>query len=176
MSEIVRVLRSQTLAEAHHRLTTRPEYVAADRVTAVSTGTQLFDLFVGLPSDADVEALVGVSIGAGGLAHVDTTDGASVDASGTALPTQSKGANGDSMTATVERGGTYSATGTTLETVALGTERSGGPVTSTGARALTDARLLAPGDGARYEVTNESGSTVDADVQVSVIEIEPSSV
>jgi hypothetical protein len=176
MSETVRVLRSQALAEAHHRLTTRPEYVATDRVTGVSTGTELFDLFVGVPDDADVEALVAVSIGTGGLAHVDTTDGASVDTSGTDLPVQSKGADGDAMTTTVERGGTYSATGTTLPTLALGTERDGGPITSTGARALSDVRLLTPGEGVRYQPVNESGSTVDADVQVSVIEIEPSSV
>jgi len=172
MSEIVRVTRSQALAEAYHRLTTRREYIATARVTDVADGGQLFDLYVGPPSDADVQALVGVGFGVGGQAHLDTTDGATVDTTGTALPTQSKGSNGQATAVTVERGGSYSATGETLETVLLGTARTGGPASSTGQRSLTDVRLLDPGDGIRYTTTNQSGSTISADVQMSIVELD----
>jgi len=172
MSEIVRVTRSQALAEAYHRLTTRREYVAADRVTGVADGGQLFDAFVGLPSDADIQALVGVGFGVGGQAHLDTSDEAAVETAGTALPTQSKGANGQATAVTVERGGSYSATSETLETVLPGTTRTGGPASSTGQRSLTDVRLLDPGDGIRYTTTNQSGSTISADVRVSIVELD----
>jgi len=171
MSEIVRVTRSQTLAEAYHRLTTRREYVATDRVTGVADGAQLFDVFVGLPSDAEIQALVQLTIGAGGQAHLDTTDEATVDTAGTALPIQLKGSNGQTTAATVERGGSYLATGETLETLVLGTARSGGPSTSGGGRSVVDVRLLDPGEGIRHVATNESGSSIPADVQVTVIEI-----
>lgn len=171
MSEILALLRSQSIAEAEHQLRTGDEYIAADRFAGIADATEVVDLYIGIPSDADISALIGVTFGTGGLAHLDTTNDASVDTSGTPLDYQSKGESG-TMTTTVEAGGTYTTTGTALTTIQPGTQRDGGPISSSGGRAPTDVRLLQSGDGVEYVLTNQSGSATDFDVLVTVIELE----
>ena len=173
MSALLQLMRSHDTEKAIHELQTFEQYAFAERFVDVADGAEVVTAYVGNPSDSGVNALINVEFGPGGLMHVDTTDGASIDTSGTDMPSQSKGSNGGSSTAlTVEYGGTYSTTGTTLNTITPGTSRTGGPATTQGGGAVPDVRLLLPGEAIVYSATNQSGGPADFDITVDSVEID----
>jgi len=172
-SALLELLRSHDIEQAHNGLTTRGQLLGSQRFTGIADGSLIADLYIGTPTDSTTDYLVVTTIGAGGLAHVDTTDDAAVDTAGTDLPLQ---ANGDidpaAASLNVEYGGSYSAGGTTLNSVSPGTDRTGGPATTTGRSDVAALRLLQPGESVLVSVTNESGATVDADVELTAVPIE----
>jgi hypothetical protein len=172
MSALLKLLRSHDTEQSVHDLLSREQYTFAERFTGVADGVEVVSAYVGNPTSSGVHALTTVSIGPGGLTHIDTTDGASVDTAGADMPSQSKGANGGDSALTVEYGGSYSATGTTLNTIAPGTSRDGGPATTQGGGAVPDVRLLLPGDAVVYTATNQSGGAADFDITIDSVEID----
>jgi len=173
MSELLRVLRSQTRLEALKQHNRGGEFVAAQRFADATSGTQAFDAVVVNPSGNDTSALITTSVTGGGSGQLDVTNQASVDTAGTAFPVQEKGRTSGGLSLTVESGGTYSATGTTLPRLIPGSTRlSGQPSPATGGAPMTDTRILDPGDGLRYTVTNTSGNTVSYDMAVDIIELD----
>jgi len=172
-SALLELLRSHDIEQAHNSLTTRGQLLGSARFTGITDTNLITDLYVGNPPDSGTDYLVSITTGTGGLTHIDTTDDATVDTAGTDLPLQ---ANGDidatAAALNAEYGGSYSATGTTLETTAPGTNRDGGPASSRGARDIANLRLLQPGESVLVSITNQSGSTVDADVQLAAIPID----
>lgn len=171
MTVLAELLRKHDIEQTHHQLSTGQEFIATERYTGVADGAEVVNLFVGVPADSTVDALVGTAFATGGLAHLEVHDAASIDAAGTALPYQAKGIE-NAMQTTVEAGGTYTATGDTLPTILPGTNRTAGPAASSGGRAAAEVRLLQPGEGVEFVVTNESGGPSAFDVEVSVIEVE----
>jgi len=173
MSGLLELLRSHDTEQSVHDLQTLEQYAFAERFTGVADGVEIVSAYVGNPSDSGVNALINVEFGPGGLTHIDTTDGGSIDTAGTDMPSQSKGANGGKTTAlTVEYDGTYSTTGTTLNTITPGTSRTGGPATTQGGGAVPDVRLLLPGDAVVYTATNQSGGPADFDITIDSVEID----
>jgi len=173
MSAMLELLRSHNIEQAYHDLQTRLQVVGEERFTGIADTNQVTELYCGNPSDSGVDILLSTTIDTGGLAYLNVTDGASIDTSGTTLDTQTKG-TGDTADANLvaEYGGTYSTAGTTLNGVAPGSQRTGGPATSNGASESADVRLLQPGDAIVFEAINQSGGAADFSVGASAVEID----
>jgi len=170
MGLIARVLRSQNRLQSVNQHKRGGEYVFSKRFLDVADGDDAADIVIENPSDSDVDVLVSTVISAGGATYLDITDDASIDTEGTLLTYHEKGIQNGTPTVRVEDGGVYSTTGDTLETFIPGSQRVGGPATTTSVTETTDTRLLEPGDGIRATLTNAAGSTIDCSVVVDVIE------
>lgn len=165
--------RLDATTQAYERLKKGRDFVAGTRVSDVANDAVAFDLFVGNDADSEFDLLVATLFSTGGLSDLDKTDGASVNTEGAEIPVQNKGVPNGELPASIQTGGDYAATGDTVETIIPGSTRAGGPSTTTGSTNIPDGRLLEPGEGVNYTLTNRSGGAADFSVLVSVIEVEP---
>jgi len=165
--------RLDATTQAYERLKEGRDFVATTRETGVADDGVAIDAFVGNDTDSEFDLLIAVSFTTGGRADLEMTDGASVDTSGTEMPVQNKGVVNGELPATIETGGTYTTDGTTLETILPGSDRIGGPTINTGSVSIPEGRLLEPGEGVNYVLTNRSGGSTNFSMTVGVIEIDP---
>ena len=162
------VSRLDDVSQAYDELKDGRVFVAAERFADVADGAQAVDLFIGNDDGTDVDLIFTTSILTGGASQVTALEAASVDAAGTEMPVQSKGVpNG--LPATIEYNGSYTAENP-ITWMIPGSSKTGGPSGATGG-AAEEVRLLEPGEGFEYTVSNESGNTVDYGVKVGIVEI-----
>ena len=164
--------RLDATTQAYERLKVGRDFVATTREPDIAADAVAIDAFVGNDTDSEFDLLVAVSFTTGGRADLDVTDGASVDTSGTAMPVQNKGVVNGDLLATIETGGTYTTDGITLETILPGSDRTGGPTINTGSASIPQSRLLEPGEGVNYVLTNRSGGSTNFSMEVGVIEVD----
>jgi hypothetical protein len=156
------------LAQVEERLETGQEYIATKRVTGVADGADAINAAIVNPAGSGVNVFVDVTFATGGRAYLSIGESASIDTSGTDLTHQAKGVdNGKNLTA--ETGGTYTSSNP-LESLIPGTARAGGPVTSRGSTTIAPVRLLEPGDGLEYTLTNQSGGSADFSINLDWVE------
>ncbi len=159
--------RLDDISQIYDQLKEGRQFIAADRFADVTDGSQAADIFIG-NDGSDVDLIFTTSIFTGGASQITALDNASVDTAGTEIPIQNKGVpNG--VPATVEYGGTYTAE-TPITWIIPGSSKTGGPSGAVGGT-TKEVRLLEPGEGFEYIVTNESGNTVDYGVKIGIVEI-----